>query len=184
MLLRCPQGARKRVICGKSPVDLCVCPDWGAQVGDLTSVSLSARLAAAQASGCSRSSANTRFATVIADMARGVDSRAAGGRAYRRSGVAFLASCSLISLTAGVPAWVAATLMLTAVVTPATGELWHPAASFEISFALAPDHATRQYLGVFGHGLGLAETPGPRVHSPCASPGANQAGTSSALCSP
>ena len=31
---------------------------------------------------------------------RGVDSPAAGGRAYRRSGVAFLASCSLISLTA------------------------------------------------------------------------------------
>jgi len=94
---------------------------------------------------------------------RGVDSPAAGGRAYRRSCVAFLASCSLISLTAGVPAWVAATLMLTAVVTPATGELWHPAASFEISFALAPDHATRQYLGVFGLGLGLAETLGPGV---------------------
>jgi hypothetical protein len=108
--------------------------------------------------------------------------RRRAARTYGRSGVAFLASCSLISLTAGVPAWVAATLMLTAVVTPATGELWHPAASFEISFALAPDHATRKYLGVFG--LGLAEMPGPRVHSPCASPRANQAGTSSALCSP
>jgi RHS repeat-associated protein len=36
---------------------------------------------------------------------------------------------------------------------------------------LAPGHATRQHLGVFGHGLGLAETPGLRVHSPCASPG-------------
>jgi hypothetical protein len=54
-------------------------------------------------------------AIVIAFQVRaccGVDSPAAGGRAYRRSGVPFLASCSLISLTAGVPAWVAATLML------------------------------------------------------------------------
>jgi MFS family permease len=94
---------------------------------------------------------------------RGVDTPAAGGRAYRRSGVAFLASCSLISFTAGVPTWVAVTLMLTAVVIHAVGELWHSAAGFEVSFALAPDHATGQYLGVFGLGLGLAETIGPGI---------------------
>lgn len=92
---------------------------------------------------------------------RGIDTPSAGGRAYRRSGVAFLASCSLLSLTADVPAWVAATLMLTAVVIHTTGELWHSAAGFEVSFALAPDHATGQYLGVFALGLGLAETLGP-----------------------
>lgn len=92
---------------------------------------------------------------------RGVNTPSAGGRAYRRSGVAFLASCSLLSLTAGVPAWVAVTLMLTAVLSHAIGELWHSAAGFEVSFALAPDHATGQYLGVFGLGLGLAETLGP-----------------------
>lgn len=92
---------------------------------------------------------------------RGIDSPTAGGSAYRRSGVVFLASCSLISLSAGIPAWAAAALLMTAVVVHAIGELWHSAAGFEVSFALAPEHATGQYLGVFGLGAGLAEALGP-----------------------
>ncbi|WP_251021747.1 hypothetical protein [Streptomyces sp. ISL-98] len=35
------------------------------------------------------------------------------------------------------------------------------AAGFEVSFALTPQHATGQYLGVFGLGAGLAEALGP-----------------------
>ncbi|MFF3941450.1 MFS transporter [Streptomyces phaeofaciens] len=92
---------------------------------------------------------------------RGIDTPAAGGNAYRRAGVAFLLSCSLISLSAGVPAWAAATLLIVAVVIHTVGELWHSAAGFEMSFALAPRHATGQYLGVFGLGAGLAEALGP-----------------------
>ncbi|MFC8513885.1 MFS transporter [Streptomyces sp. NPDC057257] len=94
---------------------------------------------------------------------RSVDSPAAGARAYRRSGVAFLASCSLISLSAGLPAWAAATLLLTAVVVHTIGELWHAAGGFEVSYALAPENATGQYLGVFGLGAGLAEAIGPSL---------------------
>ncbi|MFJ8034800.1 MFS transporter [Streptomyces sp. NPDC096032] len=92
---------------------------------------------------------------------RSVDSPAAAARAYRRAGVAFLLACSLFSLSAGVPAGVAAALLLTAVVIHTVGELWHSAAGFEVSFALAPHHATGQYLGVFGLGAGLAEALGP-----------------------
>ncbi|MFF1546794.1 MFS transporter [Streptomyces sp. NPDC058291] len=92
---------------------------------------------------------------------RAVVSPAAGGRAYRRAGVAFLAACVLISLSAGVPAWAAVTLLLIAVVIHTVGELWHSAGGFEVSFALAPEHATGQYLGVFGLGAGLAEAFGP-----------------------
>ncbi|MFJ3820917.1 MFS transporter [Streptomyces nodosus] len=92
---------------------------------------------------------------------RAVDSPSAGGAAYRRSGVAFLASCSLISLAAGIPAPLAATLLMVAVVIHTVGELWHSAAGFEVSFALASQHATGQYLGVFGLGAGLAEAVGP-----------------------
>ncbi|MFB7371815.1 MFS transporter [Streptomyces sp. NPDC056222] len=92
---------------------------------------------------------------------RAVDSPAAGGAAYRRSGVAFLVSCSLISLSAGAPTWAAVALLMTAVVVHTIGELWHAAGGFEVSFALAPRHATGQYLGVFGLGAGLAETLGP-----------------------
>jgi hypothetical protein len=92
---------------------------------------------------------------------RSVDSPVAGGLAYRRAGVAFLVSCSMISLAAGIPAWAAATVLITAVVIHTVGELWHSAAGFEVSFALAPRHSTGQYLGVFGLGAGLAEAFGP-----------------------
>lgn len=90
---------------------------------------------------------------------RNVDSPAAGAHAYRRAGVAFLIACSLISLSAGIPAWAAAALLITAMVIHTVGELWHSAAGFEVSFALAPQHATGQYLGVFGLGAGLGPMP-------------------------
>ncbi|WP_327699813.1 hypothetical protein [Streptomyces sp. NBC_00459] len=92
---------------------------------------------------------------------RNIDSPVAGGSAYCRAGMAFLIACSLISLSAGIPAWAAATLLITAVVIHTVGELWHAAAGFEVSFALAPRHAIGQYLGVFGLGTGLAEALGP-----------------------
>ncbi|MEW2418309.1 MFS transporter [Streptomyces sp. NPDC046866] len=94
---------------------------------------------------------------------RSIDSPAAGALAYRRSGAAFLAACVLISLSAGIPAGAAAALLLAAVAVHTLGELWHAAAGFEISFALAPRHATGQYLGVFGLGAGLAEAVGPAL---------------------
>lgn len=94
---------------------------------------------------------------------RTVDSPAAGGLAYRRAGVAFLGSCALISLTEGIAGWAAATLLVVAVMLHTVGELWHSAAGFEISFALAPERATGQYLGVFGLGAGLAEAVGPAL---------------------
>ncbi|MYS85012.1 MFS transporter [Embleya scabrispora] len=92
---------------------------------------------------------------------RAIDSPAACGGAYRRSGMTFLVSCALVSLSAGIPAWAAVTLLTTAVVIHTIGELWHSAGGFELSFALAPEHATGQYLGVFGLGAGLAEALGP-----------------------
>ncbi|MER6154236.1 MFS transporter [Streptomyces sp. NPDC001868] len=94
---------------------------------------------------------------------RNIVSPAAGGNAYRRAGVAFLVSCSLISLAAGIPAWTAAALLLTAAVIHTIGELWYSAAGFEVSFALAPQHSTGQYLGVFGLGAGLADALGPAL---------------------
>jgi hypothetical protein len=92
---------------------------------------------------------------------RGINSPAAGARAYRRSGLFFLVACVVISFAAGVPAWAAVTLLLVAVVIHTLGELWHAGGGFEVSFALAPAHATGQYLGVFGLGAGLSEALGP-----------------------
>ncbi|MCX5192496.1 MFS transporter [Streptomyces sp. NBC_00249] len=94
---------------------------------------------------------------------RRIATPAAGGFAYRRSGFAFLLACVLISLAAGLPGWAAATVLLAGVAVHTIGELWHSAAGFEISFALAPERATGQYLGVFGLGAGLAEAAGPAL---------------------
>jgi MFS family permease len=94
---------------------------------------------------------------------RTIDSPAAGATAYRRAGGAFLVSCTLVSLTGGIPAWAAGGLLMLAAVVHTVGELWHAAAGFEVSFALAPERATGQYLGVFGLGAGLAEAFGPAL---------------------
>lgn len=94
---------------------------------------------------------------------RHVDTPRAGGAAYRRAGVAFLLSCSLISLTAGLAVWTASALLMAAVVVHAIGELWHTAGGFEVSFALAPEHVTGQYLGLFGLGASLADAVGPSL---------------------
>ncbi|MFK0219283.1 MFS transporter [Streptomyces vinaceus] len=67
---------------------------------------------------------------------------AASALAYRRSGFAFLLACVLISLTQDIPGCAAATLLLAGVAVHTIGELWHAAAGFEVSFALAPERAT------------------------------------------
>ncbi|MHC5902314.1 MFS transporter [Streptomyces sp. S6] len=92
---------------------------------------------------------------------RGIDTPRAGGMAYRRSGVAFLVACVIISMASGVPGWIAGGLIISGVVVHTVGELWHSAAGFEVSFALAPERATGEYLGVFGLGAGIAEAVGP-----------------------
>ncbi|MFE5912158.1 MFS transporter [Streptomyces wedmorensis] len=94
---------------------------------------------------------------------RGIDSPRSGGLAYRRAGAAFLGSCALVPLAAGAPAGVAVAVLVAAVVVHTVGELWHAAGGFEVSYALAPPHATGQYLGVFGLGAGLAEAVGPAL---------------------
>jgi len=93
----------------------------------------------------------------------GVNTARIGGQALRRSGFAFLVSCVVISLTAGVSSWLAVTLVLVAVAVHSMGELWHAAGGFEVSFGLAPPHAQGQYLGMFGMGMGLAELIAPAL---------------------
>jgi hypothetical protein len=94
---------------------------------------------------------------------KNVDTPQAGARAFRRAGFGFLASCVLFSALAGLPAWLAVTLLLSAAVVHTMGEIWHAAGGFELSFALAPPHAVGQYQGLFGMGLGLGVTAGPAL---------------------
>jgi hypothetical protein len=94
---------------------------------------------------------------------RSIDSVATGARAFRRAGVAFLISCGIFSLLAGLPGWLCVVVLLAAVAVHTTGEMWQAAGGFELSFALAPRESVGQYQGLFGMGLGLGVTVGPTV---------------------
>ena len=94
-------------------------------------------------------------------VSRGVVSNASAGRVARRAGVAFLLATALIAAAGGAPGWVAVVVIVLGVVVHTMGELWHAAASFELSFGLAPEHAQGQYSGLFAIGQGLSNAVGP-----------------------
>jgi Major Facilitator Superfamily len=71
-----------------------------------------------------------------------------GGAAFRRAGVIFLVSCSVMGLASGLPAWAAFLLLAGAVVLQTYGELWQSSAMFALDFGLAPPHAQGQYQGL------------------------------------
>ncbi|MEV6425745.1 MFS transporter [Streptomyces sp. NPDC051662] len=94
---------------------------------------------------------------------RGVVDNASAGRGAARSGVAFLLGMAAIAAAAGMPGWLASVLIVTGVVVHTVGELWHAAASFELSFGLAPAQAQGQYSGLHATGTGLAGSLAPSV---------------------
>jgi MFS family permease len=94
---------------------------------------------------------------------RGIDSPAAGARAWRRCGWVFAAACALIPESSGRSALVAGPVLLGGALVLAVGELWQSAAGFELSNSLAAPDAIGEYLGVFGAGLRSAETAGPAL---------------------
>ena len=94
---------------------------------------------------------------------RNTDDLEVVSRAVRRCGLAFALS-SLIFLSAH---WLSAAagvvILAVAVVVHTVGELWQAGAAFGLSFELAPAHAQGQYQGLFGMGMGLAQTLGPAM---------------------
>lgn len=92
---------------------------------------------------------------------RGIDGNAGAGRVVRRAGVAFLVGMALMASAGGTPRWLAMVAVAIGVVVYTFGELWHTAASFELSFGLAPAHAQGQYSGLYGIGQGLSNAVGP-----------------------
>lgn len=94
---------------------------------------------------------------------RGVVDNISAGRVAVRSGVAFLLGMAAISIAAGIPGWLATIMIIIGVVVHTIGELWHTAASFELSFGLAPAHAQGQYSGLSATGAGLASSLAPSI---------------------
>jgi MFS family permease len=84
-----------------------------------------------------------------------------GGAAYRRAGIIFLVSCTVIGLAAGLPAWAAVLVLAAAVIVHSYGELWQSSGMFALDFGLAPPHAQGQYQGLaaMGNFAGQALSP-------------------------
>jgi hypothetical protein len=94
-------------------------------------------------------------------VGRNVDTVQRGGAALRRSGVIFLVSCSMIGLAAGVPEWISLLCLISAVAIHTIGELYYTAASFAVSFGLAPASAQGQYQGLLGIGMSVGAAVSP-----------------------
>ena len=84
-----------------------------------------------------------------------------GGVAWRRAGVFFLLSCSVLGFAAGVPSWAALTLVVVAVTLHTFGEILHTSGGFALGMGLPPAHAQGQYdgLGLIIGGAGSAVAP-------------------------
>ena len=92
-----------------------------------------------------------------------VETAEQGGRAFRYSGLFFLAGCPLMALSADVPVWVAPGLLVLAVTVHSVGEVWQSSAGFALGFGLAPDHAQGQYQGLLGLGFDAGQAVAPAV---------------------
>jgi len=86
-----------------------------------------------------------------------------GAAAMRVAGLVFLVACGGVAVSAGLPAWASAAVLLAAVGVHSVGEMCHAAAVFALSFELAPAHAQSEYVGLQDMGLGAAFAVAPAV---------------------
>jgi MFS family permease len=86
-----------------------------------------------------------------------------GAAAMRVAGLVFLVACGAVAVSADLPAWAAAAVLLAAVAVHSVGEMCHAAAVFALSFELAPAHAQSEYVGLQDMGLGAAFAVAPAV---------------------
>ncbi|BCB89683.1 MFS transporter [Phytohabitans suffuscus] len=84
-----------------------------------------------------------------------------GGFAWRRAGMYFLVSCSVLGFAAGLPGWAALAVVVAAVTLHTFGEIMHTAGGFALGMGLPPAHAQGQYDGFGGivGGAGSAVAP-------------------------
>lgn len=107
---------------------------------------------------------NTIVVTLLQVRAsRRVTTPQAAGKAMLTSSLLLLASFLIIAELPRFPALYASLILVGAVAIYTLGELRQAAASFELSFGLAPAHAQGVYGGVFGMGQQLAVAAGPSI---------------------
>lgn len=95
--------------------------------------------------------------------ARGTESLSGAARSSRRAGVALLAGCALFAMSGATSMPVTVALLVLGALAHVTGELWHSAAGWGISFGLAPSDAHGQYQGAYAMGMQLGQMLAPFV---------------------
>ncbi|KAA0110640.1 MFS transporter [Mycolicibacterium sp. P1-5] len=96
-------------------------------------------------------------------VGRRVNTVRQGATAMRVAGFVFLVACGGVAVSAHLPGWAAAAVLLVAVAIHSVGEMCHAAAVFVLSFELAPAHAQSEYVGLQDMGLGAAFAVAPAV---------------------
>ncbi|MBP0454395.1 MFS transporter [Kitasatospora sp. RG8] len=94
---------------------------------------------------------------------RGTEERAGAARACGRAGVILAASCLVIALAHGLPATVAAVVVLAGVALQALGEVLGQAGGWALSYDLAGERDHGAYQGVYNAGSAAALMIGPAV---------------------
>ena len=94
---------------------------------------------------------------------RPIGSTRSAGRYLGRAGMLFFVSVLAIAgADFGAPT-IAIVLLLIGTLVHTIAEMWHAAASFEVSVALAEPHRHGEYQAVFGLGTGIAESLAPML---------------------
>ncbi|MER7585106.1 MFS transporter [Kitasatospora sp. NPDC097691] len=96
---------------------------------------------------------------------RGTEERTGAARACGRAGVVLAASCLVLSLAHGLPAIVAAVVVLAGVALQSLGEVTAQAGGWALSYDLAGERDHGAYQGVFNAGTAAAMMAGPALVS-------------------
>ncbi len=96
---------------------------------------------------------------------RGTEHPVAAARACGRAGLVLAASCLVLGLARGIPAGLAALVVLAGVALQAVGEVLSQAGTWALSYDLAGERAHGAYQGVFNAGMSAALMIGPAVVS-------------------
>ncbi|WP_030245577.1 MFS transporter [Streptomyces sp. NRRL S-350] len=96
---------------------------------------------------------------------RGTEERAVAARACGRAGLALAASCLVISLAHGLPAALAAVVVLGGVALQSLGEVIGQAGGWALSYDLAGERDHGAYQGVYNAGTAAAMMAGPALVS-------------------
>jgi len=96
-------------------------------------------------------------------VGRRIETTEQGGKALRIAGLAIAVGCVVLAGSSSGPRWSETVVLFVGAAVVCAAGVWVTAASFSLSFGLAPAHAQGQYQGVTLLGLDAASAIGPAL---------------------